>query len=134
MKIEVGKMYDSKESGQVKVIERIAAGRTVEGEELVKILDACGREFNITKEHFLNNYKLLEEKEFITSKPAHYDTAIDTIAFAKANFTREQVEGFMRINAIKYLQRYDKKNGADDIRKGIVYMNELLKHVEEGKE
>lgn len=64
------------------------------------------------------------------SKPAHYDTAIDTIAFAKANFSREQVEGFMRINAVKYIQRYDKKNGAEDIRKAIVYLNMLLEHVE----
>lgn len=70
----------------------------------------------------------LEEVE--PSKPAHYDTAIDTIAFAKANFSREAVEGFMRINAVKYIQRYDKKNGVEDIRKAIVYLNMLLEHVE----
>ena len=41
--------------------------------------------------------------------PAHYASTVDPIAFAKANMPKEQVEGFLRINAIKYLTRYDKK-------------------------
>lgn len=70
-------------------------------------------------------------KKLENDKPAHYDTAIDTIAFAKANFSREQVEGFMRINAVKYIQRYEAKNGVDDVRKAVVYLNMLIEHLEE---
>ena len=77
--------------------------------------------------------KYSKEQEDIIKlgKPAHYDTAIDTIAFAKANFSREQVEGFMRINSVKYIQRYEAKNGVDDVRKAVVYLNMLIEHLEE---
>jgi len=59
-------------------------------------------------------------------KPAHYNTKIDTIAFSKANFASEEVKGFMRINAIKYLQRYDKKDGLKDLIKARHYLNMLI--------
>ena len=65
------------------------------------------------------------------SKPSHYDTGIDTIAFLRANCPSEQVEGFLRGNALKYLQRYDKKNGVDDLRKAKHYVEMLIEEVEE---
>ena len=64
------------------------------------------------------------------SKPAHYDTGIDTIAFLRANCPTEQVEGFLRGNALKYLQRYDKKNGVEDLRKAKHYVEMLIEEVE----
>ena len=64
------------------------------------------------------------------SKPAHYDTGIDTIAFLRANCPPEQVEGFLRGNALKYLQRYDKKNGVDDLRKAKHYVEMLIEELE----
>lgn len=65
-----------------------------------------------------------------SNKPAHYDTGIDTIAFMRANCPPEQVEGFLRGNALKYLQRYDKKNGVDDLRKAKHYIEMLIEEVE----
>lgn len=65
------------------------------------------------------------------SKPAHYDTGIDTIDFLRANCSPEQVEGFLRGNALKYLQRYDKKNGVDDLRKAKHYVEMLIEELEE---
>lgn len=64
------------------------------------------------------------------SKPAHYDTGIDTIAFLRANCPPEQVEGFLRGNALKYLQRYDKKNGVEDLRKAKHYVEMLIEELE----
>lgn len=64
------------------------------------------------------------------SKPAHYDTGIDTIAFLRANCPSEQVEGFLRGNALKYLQRYDKKNGVEDLRKAKHYVEMLIEELE----
>lgn len=63
-------------------------------------------------------------------KPAHYDTGIDTIAFMRANCPPEQVEGFLRGNALKYLQRYPNKNGVDDLRKAAHYVQMLIEEVE----
>lgn len=78
-----------------------------------------------------DKYSKEQEDIIKLGKPSHYDTAIDTIAFAKANFSREQVKGFMRINAIKYLQRYDKKNGVEDLRKSKHYLEMLIEMEEE---
>ena len=64
------------------------------------------------------------------SKPAHYDTGIDTIAFMRANCPPEQVEGFLRGNALKYLQRYPNKNGVDDLRKAKHYVEMLIEELE----
>ena len=73
---------------------------------------------------------LLEPFEEKPSKPTHYDTGIDTIAFLRANCPPEQVEGFLRGNALKYLQRYDKKNGVDDLRKAKHYVEMLIEELE----
>lgn len=82
----------------------------------------------VTHERFLRYFELHEPHD--ESKPAHYDTGIDTIAFMRANCPPEQVEGFLRGNAIKYLQRYDKKNGVDDLRKAAHYVQMLIEEVE----
>ena len=66
-------------------------------------------------------------------KPAHYDTGIDTIAFMRANCPPEQVEGFLRGNAIKYLQRYPNKNGVEDLHKAKHYVEMLIEQLEGGK-
>ncbi|QPI69178.1 DUF3310 domain-containing protein [Exiguobacterium sp. PBE] len=81
--------------------------------------------------NFLKYTELVEEViEESSSKPAHYDTGIDTIAFMRANCPPEQVEGFLRGNALKYLQRYDKKNGVEDLRKAKHYVEMLIEEVE----
>ena len=77
-----------------------------------------------------NHLILLEWSIPTPSKPAHYDTGIDTIAFLRANCPPEQVEGFLRGNALKYLQRYDKKNGLEDLRKAKHYVEMLIKELE----
>ena len=74
----------------------------------------------------ISNLQLVADR-----KPAHYDTGIDTIAFLRANCPPEQVEGFLRGNALKYLQRYDKKNGVEDLRKAKHYIEMLIEEVEE---
>ena len=65
------------------------------------------------------------------SKPAHYDTGIDTIAFLRANCPPEQVEGFLRGNAIKYLQRYAAKGTPiEDLKKSRHYIDMLIEELE----
>ena len=64
-------------------------------------------------------------------KPSHYDTGIDTIAFLRANCPPEQVEGFLRGNALKYLLRYDKKMQAvADLKKSRHYIDMLIEELE----
>lgn len=130
MKIEVGKTYEHKlDDNEIAIVDSVLPG--IKRGFVVTFRDNCGILHTMVEREFLEEYHVVEETE--TSKPAHYDTAIDTIAFAKANFSREQVEGFMRINAIKYLQRAGKKDDKmSDLRKSAHYLQMLIE-MEEGK-
>lgn len=59
----------------------------------------------------------------------HYHTgSIDVWKFADENFSLEEVRGFHRIDAIKYLARYGKKKGFNraDLEKARVEIDKLL--------
>jgi Protein of unknwon function (DUF3310) len=65
-------------------------------------------------------------------RPDHYTkTDIDAIAAAKANFTREEVNGFFKVNILKYTMRADRKNGIEDLYKARDYQNMLIESYEE---
>lgn len=51
----------------------------------------------------------------------HYKTAIQPIEFIHANKL-----GFVEGNVVKYVTRHRNKNGAEDIRKAIHYLELLL--------
>ena len=64
--------------------------------------------------------------EDIINKPNHYHKGgIDVIGFAEQKFSKEELRGFFRINAIKYLTRYEMKGGVEDLDKAIFYINKL---------
>lgn len=66
-------------------------------------------------------------------KPDHYfKNGTDVIGFAKAQFSKEELKGFYRINVMKYVTRYDRKNGIEDLKKALNYLN-MLVELEEGK-
>ena len=55
-------------------------------------------------------------------KPDQYgDGKIDVIRFCQANNL-----DFMQGNVIKYITRYRKKNGLEDLRKAVEYINRIL--------
>ena len=55
-------------------------------------------------------------------KPNHYGgSEIDVIDFCQANNL-----DFMQGNVIKYITRYRKKNGLEDLRKAVEYINRIL--------
>lgn len=57
---------------------------------------------------------------------SHYkDKAIQPWAYMEANYTKEEFIGFLRGNAHKYLDRYKDKNGVEDLKKAIHYIEKL---------
>lgn len=131
MKVEVGETYIVKESAHAYFKGNVFT---------VDMFDFTNNKVHIT---FRNGAKYQEDvnimellsldvcRQHEPSKPAHYDTGIDTIDFMRANCPPEQVEGFLRGNALKYLQRYDKKNGREDLKKAAHYVQMLIEEVEE---
>jgi hypothetical protein len=63
----------------------------------------------------------------LINKPSHYhQNGIDVIKFAELQFPKEQLKGFFRINALKYLTRFERKNGVEDLKKCVFYLEKLL--------
>ena len=68
------------------------------------------------------------------TRPSHYHTGnIDVIKFGEENFKSDELKGFYRMNVIKYVTRYDKKNGVEDLKKSKFYLDKL-KELERGKD
>ncbi|MFY9294470.1 MAG: DUF3310 domain-containing protein [Methylorubrum rhodinum] len=63
-------------------------------------------------------------------RPEHYTSGeIECIDAIRAALGVEQFKGFCRGNAVKYLWRYERKGGAEDLRKAAFYLDRLTKAV-----
>lgn len=76
--------------------------------------------------------KGIDKKPEMVNHPYHYQSkkGIEVIDVMEA-FT-EDLSGVEAVNtsqAIKYILRWDKKNGAEDVEKAIWYLNRLLDHL-----
>jgi hypothetical protein len=62
--------------------------------------------------------------------PEHYKGDIECIDAIKSSMTKEQYLGYLKGNIQKYIWRYDKKNGIEDLKKAQVYLGWLIKELE----
>lgn len=63
----------------------------------------------------------------VVSSPQHYHKGgIDPIGYGERQFSDEEMKGFHRMNVIKYVSRYDKKNGVEDLFKAKFYIDKLI--------
>jgi len=62
--------------------------------------------------------------------PQHYAGKVEAIDALESALTKEQFRGYLRGNVLKYVWRYDKKNGAEDLKKALWYLDRLLNSVE----
>lgn len=71
------------------------------------------------------------DKPSMVDHPSHYRGSIEAIdAIAAATAELEGVEAFDTGNALKYLWRWKRKNGVEDLNKAIWYIQHLIKHLE----
>lgn len=127
------------------------ADKTIEDMEKEKSVELAMQAFGINKERAtklietgqrLGNPVLIEEVGTDQSDdpitPGHYHAGgIDLWTFARANFTREQLEGYHRISAMKYIMRAGKKAGnsfEQDIKKAANHLDELVDILESADE
>ena len=86
--------------------------------------------------HLLNRYgRRLEPKEMV-NHPDHYQSkngleAWDVIEAFTSDLNG--VEAFDTGNIIKYICRWKKKNGLEDLKKAKRYLDHLINHVENSK-
>lgn len=74
-----------------------------------------------------------ENKNDPVNHPNHYqsESGLEVIDAIRA-FTEDcqGIEGYYTGNAIKYICRWKKKNGLEDLKKARVYLNWLIEHEE----
>ena len=64
------------------------------------------------------------------TQPDHYNKgAIEAIEAIKASMHPQEYKGYLKGNCLKYLWRYEYKNGIEDLRKARVYLDWLIKEV-----
>lgn len=76
-----------------------------------------------------------KQTEDLVNHPSHYQTksGLETIQVIEA-FTEDLkgAEAVYTANVIKYICRWKKKNGLQDLKKALWYLTKLIEHVEKG--
>jgi len=90
------------------------------------------------KRHLIMSFKDFEQQyldgtatQDIVNHPNHYNSysreVIDTM---QGMSTAEEFKGHLKLTAVKYLSRYQGKNGVEDLKKAQWYLNKLTEVVE----
>lgn len=66
----------------------------------------------------------------VVNNPPHYQGEVEAIDAIKSSMTKEQYTGYLKGNIMKYLWRFERKNGIEDLKKANVYLNWLQREYE----
>ena len=80
------------------------------------------------------NAEVEEPNADMVNHPSHYTQGgIECIeALKAATVSKTGIEAVCTANAIKYLWRYEEKNGVEDVKKARWYIDRLIKELENG--
>jgi hypothetical protein len=68
-------------------------------------------------------------------RPIHYASGgLEAIEAMEASMTPEAFRGFLKGNILKYVWRYEKKNGLEDLEKAKWYLGQLIFALETDQE
>ena len=140
----VGDMYDAYEDNSV-VIVNIDRWFFTNFEQALTLREEFG--YPISFEEFEMRYletvptdNVMTHDDEVTAvqdmvnSPEHYKQfsreVIDTM---HGMSTPEEFKGYLKLNAVKYLSRYQGKNGVEDLDKAIWYVTKLKEVLEEDK-
>lgn len=70
----------------------------------------------------------MQEKPDFVNHPPHYNAggAVECIDAIEASLSASSYRGYLKGNIMKYLWRYELKNGLEDLKKADWYLKELL--------
>ena len=93
------------------------------------------KDWEIYRKSYFNPVGIEATNELIfdaVQKPSHYaDKQIEVIEYISDTLTSEQFEGYCIGNVLKYVSRYTKKNGVEDLKKAVWYLNRVIKFKED---
>lgn len=121
-------MWKSKNIAKIKECEKLyfskkEANSNVTTEEIVEQV----KEDTGANEEEIDNYEKKEEQKIdMVNNPPHYTYGtMETIDIMEATSTKEELIGHLRNTALKYLLRFQRKNGVQDLDKCIWYVERL---------
>lgn len=83
-------------------------------------------------EQFEQQYLNGTATQDIVNHPNHYNSysreVIDTM---QGSMTKEEFKGYLKGNVMKYINRYQFKNGVEDLKKAQWYLNKLTEVVDD---
>ncbi len=84
-------------------------------------------DINLNTDEIVAQLKEREEKIDKVNHPSHYQTAggIEVIEYI-ASLLGDNVKYYYLGNVIKYMSRFDKKNGVEDLEKARFYLNKMI--------
>lgn len=96
----------------------------------------CQNAFRVNSKEYENTpllWKSAEETEDVVNHPSHYETGqFECIDVMIETQGIEAVKYFCQCNAFKYLYRAKRKNGLEDMKKAIWYLNKYVELEERG--
>ena len=82
-----------------------------------------------------NAYEAMRKRLDNVNRPAHYQGKVECIdAIESAVEGLEGIEAVCTANVIKYVYRWKKKNGLEDLHKASWYLNKLISLQESDRE
>ena len=98
------------------------------------MLDKCYDWFRDIRPTACENAEAKEPDVDMVNHPSHYTQGgIECIdALKAATVSKTGIEAVCTANAIKYLWRYEEKNGVEDVKKARWYIDRLIKELENG--
>lgn len=63
----------------------------------------------------------------VVNNPTHYSGEVECIEAIKSSMSHEAFKGYLKGNIIKYIWRFERKNGHEDLLKAQWYTNKLVK-------
>lgn len=83
---------------------------------------------------FVNGTETITTDHDNVNHPKHYTFGgIELIDVWEATMSNEALQGLYKGNVMKYLWRYEHKNGLEDLKKAQFYLERLIKIVEKGE-
>ena len=99
-------------------------------QESRSIDDITTEEWDRMSKTFIGKLHHPQDKHDPVAQPDHYNKgAIEAIEAIKASMHPQEYKGYLKGNCLKYLWRYEYKNGVEDLRKARVYLEWLIKEV-----
>lgn len=114
---------------QYKVIDELADYYLISSDEGIRNYYNKNRFKKMDNDKFTITQNSDEEKLDMVNHPKHYTSGtlgIEVINTMEMCTTKEEFIGYLRCNALKYISRFENKNGLEDVKKCAWYVKKYL--------